>query len=117
MLETKIKEEIKLHQFPKKGILFRDLMPILREPELFSRISEEMADNKIIKDSDAIIAIDARGFIFGSCIALLSKKPLITARKPGKLPGKLITENYNLEYGSNSLSIQKEALKNTKKLL
>ena len=69
-----------------------------------------MSSNKVIKNSEAIISIEARGFIFGSAISLQASKPMIVARKPGKLPGDLIQENYNLEYGKSSLSIQKEAL-------
>lgn len=96
--------------FPKKGILFRDLMPLLSKPDIFSNLINDMSSNSIFNDSDAIIAIDARGFIFGSGIALNLKKPLIVARKPGKLPGEIYEEKYNLEYGSNSLSIQKESI-------
>ena len=69
-----------------------------------------MSSNQIIKNSQAIISIDARGFIFGSAIALKSSKPMIVARKPGKLPGHIVTREYDLEYGKNKLSIQKKAL-------
>ena len=96
--------------FPKKGILFRDIMPILSKPEVFSDLIKSMASQPIFNKADAIIAIDARGFIFGSGISLELKKPLIVARTPGKLPGSLITKKYNLEYGNNSLSIQKDSI-------
>jgi len=99
------------NDFPKKNILFRDVFPILTKPKLFSELINKMASCKICQDSDAIIAVDARGFIFGTAIALKLSKPLIPARKPGKLPGDLISKSYKLEYGENSLSIQKEALK------
>ena len=69
-----------------------------------------MSSSQIIKNADAIISIDARGFIFGSAISLQASKPMIVARKPGKLPGELLENNYSLEYGENSLSIQKKAL-------
>ena len=69
-----------------------------------------MSSNKVIKNSEAIISVEARGFIFGSAIALQASKPMLLARKPGKLPGELIQENYYLEYGKSSLSIQKESL-------
>ena len=69
-----------------------------------------MSSSEIIKNADAIISIDARGFIFGSAISLESSKPMILARKPGKLPGELSEEKYSLEYGENSLSVQKKAL-------
>ena len=70
-----------------------------------------MSSSQIVKNAEAIISIDARGFIFGSEISLQASKPMIVARKPGKLPGELLEKNYNLEYGKNSLSIQKKALK------
>ena len=64
----------------------------------------------MVENAEAIISIDARGFIFGAAISLQASKPMIVARKPGKLPGEIIEKNYNLEYGKNSLSIQKKAL-------
>ena len=96
--------------FPKKGISFKDVLEIVQEPEIFRELIFEMSSNHIIKNSQAIVSIDARGFIFGSAIALQSSKPMIFARKPGKLPGDVITQSYDLEYGEDSLSIQKEAL-------
>ncbi len=96
--------------FPKKGISFKDVLEIVQEPEIFRELIFEMSSNNIIKNSQAIVSIDARGFIFGSAIALQSSKPMIFARKPGKLPGEVITQSYDLEYGEDSLSIQKEAL-------
>ena len=96
--------------YPKKGINFKDVLGILQEPEIFKKLVNEMSSSIIIKNADAIISIDARGFIFGSAISLQTSKPMIFARKPGKLPGKLIQKKYNLEYGENSLSIQKKSL-------
>ena len=96
--------------FPKEGIVFRDVLPILRDPDIFSDLINKMSSNDVLRNSDAIIAIDARGFIFGSAISFNLSKPLIVARKPGKLPGELISKSYNLEYGSNSLSIQEKSL-------
>ena len=97
--------------FPKKGIYFKDVLEIMQEPEVFKELILKMSSSKILKKSEAIISIDARGFVFGSAIALQSSKPMIVARKPGKLPGDLVTAKYNLEYGENSLSIQKKSLK------
>ena len=108
----KLKELIPTYKdFPKKGINFKDVLEILQEPEVFSELIFKMSSSQILKRSEAIISIDARGFIFGSAISFQASKPMIVARKPGKLPGNLIQKNYNLEYGKNSLSIQKEALK------
>ena len=97
--------------FPKKGINFKDVLEITQEPEVFNELILEMSSSQILKKSEAIISIDARGFVFGSAIALKSYKPMIVARKPGKLPGEIVTAKYNLEYGENSLSIQKKSLK------
>ena len=99
------------YDFPKKGIAFKDVLGIIQDPELFKELIIKMSSHQIIKNSEAIISIDARGFIFGSAISFHASKPMIVARKPGKLPGELIQENYNLEYGKSSLSIQKEAIK------
>tara|TARA_Y100000991_G_scaffold159480_1_gene121806 strand:- start:145 stop:657 length:513 start_codon:yes stop_codon:yes gene_type:complete len=97
--------------FPKNGIDFKDVLGIIQEPLIFKELILKMSDSQIIKNSEAIISIDARGFIFGSAISLQSSKPMVVARKPGKLPGELIKQNYNLEYGESSLSIQKSALR------
>jgi adenine phosphoribosyltransferase len=96
--------------FPIEGINFKDVLGILQEPDVFRELINEMSNSEIIKDSEAIISIDARGFIFGSAISLHSSKPMIVARKPGKLPGEILTRNYDLEYGKNTLSISKKAL-------
>ena len=97
--------------FPQAGVSFRDVMEIAQHPSIFRKLISDMAKNKIIEEAEAIISIDARGFIFGSAISLKASKPMIVARKPGKLPGELVTKKYSLEYGENSLSIQKKALK------
>ena len=98
--------------FPKKGIEFKDVFEILQYPDIFQELILKMSSNQFLKNAEAIISIDARGFIFGSAVALESSKPMIVARKPGKLPGQLLTREYDLEYGKNSLSIQCNALKN-----
>ena len=96
--------------YPKPGVSFKDVIEIAQHPPIFRKVIKEMATSKIIKEAEAIISIDARGFIFGSAISLQASIPMIVARKPGKLPGELVTKKYSLEYGENSLSIQKKAL-------
>ncbi len=98
------------NDFPQKGIAFKDVLGIIQDPEVFRELILKMSSNKVIKDAEAIISIEARGFIFGSAISLQASKPMLVARKPGKLPGEIIKENYYLEYGKSSLSIQKESL-------
>ena len=97
--------------FPKKGIDFKDVLEILQYPDIFQELILKMSSTQFLKNAEAIISIDARGFIFGSAVALESSKPMIVARKPGKLPGQILTREYDLEYGKNSLSIQSHALK------
>ena len=99
------------NDFPKKGIAFKDILGIIQDPQVFRELILKMSSNKVIKSSEAIISVEARGFIFGSAISLQASKPMLVARKPGKLPGELIKENYSLEYGKSTLSIQKESLK------
>ena len=96
--------------YPKKGIEFKDVLGIIQEPRIFKELILKMSSSQIIKNAEAIISIDARGFIFGSAISLQASKPMIVARKPGKLPGELIEKDYSLEYGENRLCMQKKAL-------
>ncbi len=118
MLSDRLKEIIvDFPNFPKEGIIFKDILPILRDTEIFSELIYKMSNWDPISKCDALVAIDARGFIFGTGIALAAKKPLILARKPGKLPGDLLENSYKLEYGINTLSIQRNALKNFQKFV
>ena len=111
ILESNLEQFIKEYpNFPKEGILYKDVLPLFSNPLAFQKVLEKMSNSKILTDADAIIAIDARGFVFGTGIAIIKSKPLILARKPGKLPGKTATKSYNLEYGSNSLSISKDSI-------
>ena len=111
----KLNELIQTYKnFPTTGIEFKDVLGIIQEPKIFKELIFKMSSSQIIKNADAIISIDARGFIFGSAIALQSSKPMIVARKPGKLPGELFKKDYSLEYGENSLSVQKKALQKYK---
>ena len=108
----KIENLIKTYyDFPKKGIAFKDVLEIIQDSEVFRELILNMSSHELIRNCEAIISIEARGFIFDSAISFQASKPMIVARKPGKLPGELIEENYNLEYGKNSLSIQKDSLK------
>ncbi len=87
-------------------------MPILANPKIYNYLIDEMAESLVCKSADNIIAVDARGFLFATAIGLKTGKPVIVARKPGKLPGELLEKSYKLEYGCNSLAIQKEAILN-----
>ena len=118
MLSAKLKKLVKTYpDFPKKGINFRDLLPVFAHPKIYSELIETMASHSMYDEADAIIAIDARGFLLASCIAIKTMKPMVVARKPGKLPGNLLSESYDLEYGNNCLSIQKDSVQNYDKFV
>ena len=111
MLSERLKGSIEDYpDFPKKGINFKDISPILADPKLFSDLIEKISGYDCFNDAQAIIAIDARGFIFGSAIAKNIKKPLILARKKNKLPGLVIERSYGLEYGNDNLSIKDSSI-------
>lgn len=96
--------------FPKKGVLFRDITPILLNPKIFSSIVTEFAKRLKTLKIDKIVAIESRGFIFGGAIANRLGVGLAIVRKPGKLPYETIRETYSLEYGKDSLEIHKDAI-------
>ena len=111
MLSERLRNSIKDYpDFPRKNIIFKDISPILADPELFSDLIKKISTYPFATDTEAFIAIDARGFIFGSAIATCLNKPLILARKENKLPGKLIERSYGLEYGNDKLCIQEAAI-------
>lgn len=103
--------------FPKKGILFRDITPLLSEPKAFKTALDKMEE--LIKDKkiDTILAAEARGFIFGGTLALKLKCSFAPVRKKGKLPYKTYETSYSLEYGKDTLEIHQDALEKGKKVL
>jgi adenine phosphoribosyltransferase len=91
--------------FPKPGILFKDITPLLADPPAFQHAIDRMAEQYHSKALDAIAAVEARGFLFAAPLALALKKPLIPLRKPGKLPYRTYSLAYELEYGSAELQV------------
>ena len=91
--------------FPKEGIIFKDITPLLAAPEAFGEVIDRMAERYNDKALTAIMGIESRGFIFAAALAKEMALPFIPARKPGKLPYKTISESYALEYGEDSLEI------------
>ena len=94
--------------FPEHGILFKDITPLLQSPEALADSIEALAGRA--ERPDAVVAVESRGFIFGTGLALLWEVPFVPARKFGKLPGKTLRERYALEYGEDSLEIHADAL-------
>src|SRR5579885_2065162 len=86
--------------FPKPGILFKDITPLLADPDAFQYAIQQLCEHYRDQEVDAIAAAEARGFLFASPMALLLKRPLIPLRKPGKLPYRTYSLKYELEYGT-----------------
>ena len=103
--------------FPKKGILFRDFGPILKDPSALSFIADEFEKHFHPKDVDVFAGIESRGFILACVLASRYNKGMIMIRKAGKLPGKTIKLSYPNEYGKDSIEIQKDIIKEEQKVL
>jgi adenine phosphoribosyltransferase len=96
--------------FPKKGIIFKDITPLLRDGRLFSLAIENMLKPFSAQKIDSVIAIEARGFIFGGAIAHILNCGIVPIRKSGKLPSKTHSVDYKLEYGTDTLEIHTDAI-------
>lgn len=103
--------------FPKEGIIFRDITPILEEPAVFQEVSKQIADFAREVKADLIIAPESRGFIFGVPAALEAGLPFAPVRKPGKLPRETISESFTLEYGTDTLEMHTDAVKPGQRVL
>lgn len=100
-----------INDFPKKGIIYRDVTSVLEDKKGLKLAIDSMQD--LIKniDFDVVVAPESRGFIFGMPIAYNLNKGFVPVRKPGKLPREVISQDYELEYGSSTLQIHKDAIK------
>jgi adenine phosphoribosyltransferase len=96
--------------FPKPGILFKDIMPLLAEPRAFQEAVDRLSDQFAGRPVDAVAAAEARGFLFAAPMALKMNKPLIPLRKPGKLPYRTYSLKYELEYGSAELQVHTDGV-------
>ena len=114
ILEESIRD---VPDFPKPGILFKDITPILSDPELLSACIKALTSLVESSSIDKVIGIDARGFIFGSLIASSLGKGFIPVRKEGKLPWQTESQAYDLEYGKSVIEIHKDAIKPGERVL
>jgi adenine phosphoribosyltransferase len=96
--------------FPRKGIVFKDITPLLGDPRTFRKAIDYMAEPLMFHEFDAFIGIESRGFIFASALAYHFGKGHIPVRKPGRLPAETVQVSYELEYGSDSLEMHADAL-------
>ena len=103
--------------FPKKGVMFRDITTVLSNEKIFKKIINSIANIAKKKKINKIIGIDSRGFIIAAPIAYKNKLPLILVRKKGKLPGRTYKIKYALEYGFDALEINKESINKTDRVM
>ena len=103
--------------FPKKGILFRDISPILKNPSALAHCVDEFAKKYHANDVDIFAGIESRGFPLACALALRYNKGMIMIRKQGKLPGATVKRSYSIEYGKATMEIQKNSINKDQKVL
>lgn len=103
--------------FPKPGIIFRDITTLINDADGFNQAIDDMCEKVKDIDFDVIVGAEARGFIFGAAMAYKMHKPLVLIRKKGKLPTRVITQEYELEYGTGTLEMHVDSFKPGAKVL
>jgi adenine phosphoribosyltransferase len=106
-LNTKVRD---VPDFPKEGIVFKDLMPLIADPEYFAETIRQLAEWSRPREPDVVLGAEARGFIFGGALAYELGAGFVAARKPGKLPWETVQATYQLEYGTDSLQMHRDAV-------
>ncbi len=96
--------------FPKPGIIFKDITPVVSSPEAFAWVTEQLVEQAKVWGATVILGIDARGFVFGAPVANALWLPFVLARKPGKLPAATYRVEYALEYGTDALEMHTDAV-------
>lgn len=114
MIKSKIRS---IPDFPIKGIMFRDITTLLKDAEGYKIIIDDLVEKYKEVDIDIIAGIESRGFIIGGALSYKLNLPFVPIRKPGKLPGKYVSQEYSLEYGTNILQIHSDAIKSGQKIL
>jgi adenine phosphoribosyltransferase len=106
-LRTKVRD---VPDFPKEGIIFKDLMPLIADRTAFAQSIDELAEWARPREPDIILGAEARGFIFGGALAYVLGCGFVPARKPGKLPWQTVEATYELEYGTDTLEVHADAI-------
>jgi adenine phosphoribosyltransferase len=115
-----IKSKIRtIPDYPKKGIMFRDITTLIKDPVGFRLVIDTLTQRYIHADFhfDTIVGIESRGFIIGAALAYTLGKGFIPIRKRGKLPAEVVSQEYALEYGTDKIEVHKDALKNGERVL
>jgi adenine phosphoribosyltransferase len=113
-LKAKVRD---IPDFPKAGIVFKDIMPLLADPAALHEAVERLAEFAEPREPDIIIGAEARGFILGGALAHRLGCGFVAARRPGKLPAKTVSATYALEYGENSLELHADAFRSGARVL
>lgn len=108
LLRTAIRD---VPDFPKPGIIFKDITPILSDSKLFNKVIDSLAERYAKKGIDTIVGIESRGFLFGAPLAYKLGKACVPVRKKGKLPYHTVEESYDLEYGSATIEMHTDAVR------
>lgn len=103
--------------FPKKGIIFKDITTLLQDAQSYQRMVDLIAHRYVGQRIDKVVGVEARGFIIGSALAYKLNAGIVLVRKPGKLPSETFSKSYALEYGTDTLEIHKDAIKPGEKIL
>ena len=103
--------------YPKKGILFRDITTLIKNEKAFSETIDQIVQKTKKYDFNKIAAIESRGFLFASAISYILKKPFIMFRKKNKLPAEVHSVDFELEYGKATIEVHKDSIKNNEKIL
>jgi adenine phosphoribosyltransferase len=103
--------------FPKPGIMFRDITTLLNSPEAFRRAADLLVDHYAGAHVETVVGIESRGFVFGAVLAYRLGAGFVPVRKPGKLPAATLRQEYALEYGTDALEIHRDALRQGQRVL
>ena len=103
--------------FPRPGIVFKDISPVLADPASFRAVVDGLALQALASGADILAGIEARGFLLAAAAAYATGRGVVPLRKPGKLPGETLDQSYSLEYGQSSLHVQVDALQAGAKVL
>lgn len=107
----------RVDNYPKEGIIFRDITPLMADGQAFAYATQQIVDYARKLEVDVVVGPEARGFIVGCPVAYALEIGFIPVRKPGKLPREVVQVEYDLEYGSNKLSIHKDAIQPGQRVL
>ena len=113
-LKSKIRD---VPDFPQPGIVFKDIMPLLADADAFAQLIDELAAWADDREPDVVMGAEARGFITGGALAYKLGCGFVAARKPGKLPWQTVSATYALEYGTDSLELHADAIRNGERVL